>query len=249
MIERRIIKIDEDKCNGCGLCVSACHEGAIKLIDNKAKLIRDDYCDGLGDCLPSCPVGAISFENRLAKEYDEIAVKKNMEENKKKMNKGDSGCQGGGCPSKMAKLIIKDVDNSQDSDKVKNEVDKVESKSMLRQWPVQINLVPANAQYFDGANLLISADCCAYSYANFHNEFMKNKITLIGCPKLDDCDYSQKLTQILTQNNIKSVTVVKMSVPCCQGIKNAVVKALQNSGKIIPWQVYTITTDGQLLEE
>lgn len=197
---RKIIHIDEEKCNGCGLCAAACHEGAIGMAGGKAKLLRDDYCDGLGDCLPTCPTGAISFVEREAAAYDKEAVEANMR------------------------------------------------KMGLMQWPVQIKLVPINEPYFENANLLIAADCTAYAYGNFHREFMKNKITLIGCPKLDEGDYSEKLTQIIAQNNIKSVTVIRMEVPCCGGIENAVKKALQNSGKFIPWQVVTISTDGKILD-
>ena len=190
---RKIIKIDEDKCNGCGLCASACHEGAIAIVNKKAKLLRDDYCDGLGNCLPVCPTGAISFEEREAKAYNE-------------------------------------------------------NNARLSQWPVQIKLVPVNAPYFNNANLLVAADCTAYAYGNFHNEFIKNKITIIGCPKLDNTDYTEKLNDIIKSNNIKSVTVVRMEVPCCGGIEIAVKNALQNSGKFIPWSVVIISTDGQILD-
>lgn len=207
---RKIIHIDEEKCNGCGLCAAACHEGAIGMAGGKAKLLRDDYCDGLGDCLPTCPTGAISFVEREAAAYDKEAVEANM----RKAETESSG----------------------------------ETKTQLMQWPVQIKLVPINAPYFENANLLIAADCTAYAYGNFHREFMKNKITLIGCPKLDEGDYSEKLTQIIAQNNTKSVTVIRMEVPCCGGIENAVKKALQNSGKFIPWQVVTISTDGKILD-
>lgn len=207
---RKIIHIDEEKCNGCGLCAAACHEGAIGMVGGKAKLLRDDYCDGLGDCLPTCPTGAISFVEREAAAYDKEAVEANM-------RKAETESAG-------------------------------ETKTQLMQWPVQIKLVPINAPYFENANLLIAADCTAYAYGNFHREFMKNKITLIGCPKLDEGDYSEKLTQIIAQNNIKSVTVIRMEVPCCGGIENAVKKALQNSGKFIPWQVVTISTDGKILD-
>lgn len=230
---RKIIRIDEEECNGCGLCVSACHEGAIGMVDGKAKLLRDDYCDGLGDCLPVCPTNAISFEEREAAEYDEEAVKKNMS------NTDPLPC---GCPGTRSKAINRSVSN--ENEHVKTEG----AKTQLNQWPVQIKLVPPNAPYFDNANLLVAADCSAYSYGNFHNEFMKNKITLIGCPKLDEGDYSGKLTAILKMNNIKSVTVVRMEVPCCGGIENAVKTALQNSGKLIQWQVITISTDGKILE-
>jgi NAD-dependent dihydropyrimidine dehydrogenase PreA subunit len=233
---RKIIKIDEEKCNGCGLCKTACHEGAIDIIDGKAKLIRDDYCDGLGNCLPACPVGAISFETREALEYNEEEVLKNMN---KHMDKPiDLPC---GCPGTHSKKIIKE-------ERPVEEKTEVKLTSELNQWPIQIRLVPVNAPYFDGSDILIAADCTAYAYANFHKEFMKNKITLIGCPKLDDVDYSEKLTEILKYNNIKSVTVVKMEVPCCTGLLNAVIEALKKSEKMIPWQVKTIGIDGNIVE-
>ena len=197
---RRIIQIDEEKCNGCGACATACHEGAIGMVDGKAKLLRDDYCDGLGDCLPTCPTGAITFVEREAAAYDEVAVKAAQA-----------------------------------------------SQGKLTHWPVQIKLAPVNAPYFDGADLLIAADCTAYAYGNFHNRFMKNKITLIGCPKLDSIDYSEKLAEIIRQNDIKSVTVVRMEVPCCGGIENAVKNALRNSGKFIPWNVVVVSIDGKIL--
>lgn len=227
---RQIIKIDGHKCNGCGLCVSACHEGAIGMVDGKAALLRDDYCDGLGNCLPVCPTGAITFEERDALPYDETEVKQNMEQKEK------LPC---GCPGTNAKAIIRELSPIQTAQ---------ETPSMLNQWPVQIKLVPVNAPYFENANLLVSADCAAYAYGNFHNEFMRNRVTIIGCPKLDEGDYSQKLGDIIKCNNIKSVTVVRMEVPCCGGIENAVKTALQNSGKMIPWQVVTISTDGQIVE-
>lgn len=194
---RKIIKIDEEKCNGCGVCANACHEGAIKMIDGKAKLTREDYCDGLGDCLPGCPTGAITFEEREAPAYDQAAV-----------------------------LAAK----------------------KLSQWPVQIKLVPVTAPYYEDANLLIAADCTAYAYGNFHADFIRKHITLIGCPKLDNVDYTEKLTQIIANNNIKSVTIVRMEVPCCGGIEHAVKNALQESGKFIPWNVMTISTDGRILD-
>ncbi|EEA83267.1 4Fe-4S binding domain protein [[Clostridium] nexile DSM 1787] len=205
---RRIIEIDEDKCNGCGACAAACHEGAIGMVDGKAKLLRDDYCDGLGDCLPTCPTGAIRFVEREAAAYDEQAVL----ENQKKA--APAGIQ----PSQLA------------------------------QWPCQIKLVPVNAPYFQGAKLLIAADCTAYAYANVHQEFMRGKVTIIGCPKLDDVDYSEKLTQILENNDIKSVTILRMEVPCCGGLEMAAKKALKESGKFIPWQVVTISIDGKILD-
>lgn len=232
---RQIIKIDQDKCNGCGLCVTACHEGAIDMVNGKAKLLRDDYCDGLGNCLPACPTNAISFEEREAEAYDEEAVKKNMENKKPEK----LAC---GCPGTQSKTLKRNVINE-----VKAETPAT-IQTQLNQWPVQIKLAPPNAPYFNNAGLLIAADCSAYAYGNFHNEFMKNKITLIGCPKLDEGDYSEKLTAILKMNNIKSLTVVRMEVPCCGGIENAVKTALQNSGKLIPWQLITISTDGRILE-
>ena len=201
---RKIIKIDQEKCNGCGACVTACHEGAIEMIDGKAKLTREDYCDGLGDCLPACPMDAITFEEREAPAYDEAAV----------------------LASRKQSVI----------------------NSELMQWPVQIKLLPVRAPYFDEANLLIAADCTAYAYGNFHKEFMHNHITLIGCPKLDGVDYTEKLTEIIKNNHIKSITVVRMEVPCCGGMEYAAKRALQSSGKLIPWQVVTISTDGKILD-
>lgn len=236
-MKRRIIKIDEEKCNGCELCVNACHEGAIGIVNGKAKLLRDDYCDGLGDCLPVCPTNAITFEEREALEYNEAEVKKNMELKKRK----ESGKLPCGCPGSNAKSIKRENNNS-----CKVEASS-EIESNLVQWPVQIKLVPTNAEYFDNADLLIAADCTAYAYGNFHNKFMKNKVTLIGCPKLDEGNYADKLTAILNNNNINSITVVRMQVPCCGGIVNAVVEALKNSGKIIQWQVITISTDGKII--
>ncbi len=234
---RKIIEIDKEKCNGCGLCVSACHEGAIGLVDGKAELLRDDYCDGLGDCLPSCPTGAIAFVEREALEYNEAEVQKNMEAKQKQPEKLPCGC-----PGTNAKAIVREaVPEARTAS--------VQCASQLNQWPVQIKLVPVNAPYFDGANLLVAADCTAYAYADFHREFMRNKITLIGCPKLDEGDYTEKLTAILAGNNIKNVTVLRMEVPCCGGIENAVKRALQNSGKMLPWQVVTISTDGRILDD
>lgn len=232
---RQIIKIDEEKCNGCGLCAKACHEGAIGMVNGKAKLLRDDYCDGLGNCLPACPTEAISFVEREAAEYDEEAVK----ENQLKKQAEKLPC---GCPGTQSKEFHRE--NKQNVFYT-NEYD---TQSQLSQWPVQIKLVPVNAPYFADANLLVAADCSAYAYGNFHEKFIKNRVTLIGCPKLDEGDYSEKLTAIIKNNNIKSVTVVRMEVPCCGGIENAVKSALQNSGKFIPWQVVTISTDGRILE-
>lgn len=230
---RKIIKIDEEKCNGCGACAAACHEGAIKMIDGKAKLTREDYCDGLGDCLPACPTNAISFEEREAPAYNEAAVLASKQEKQG----GTLPC---GCPGTQSKTIRREDTSSVFS--------AAPITSQLRQWPVQIKLVPANAPYFENANLLVAADCTAYAYGNFHNEFIRNHITLIGCPKLDEGDYAEKLTQIIANNNIKSVTIVRMEVPCCGGIENAVKRALQASGKFIPWRVVTISTDGKILD-
>ena len=231
---RKIIEINEEKCNGCGLCASACHEGAIGMVDGKAKLLRDDYCDGLGNCLPVCPTGAITFVEREAAPYDEAAVQANMQS---KAAQKPLAC---GCPGSQARAI----------ERAAEPVPAVSApmQSQLRQWPVQIKLVPVNAPYFDGAHLLVAADCTAYAYANFHQDFIRNKVTLIGCPKLDEGDYSEKLTEIIRLNNIKSVTVVRMEVPCCGGIEHAVRTALQASGKFLPWQVVVVSTDGRILE-
>lgn len=236
---RKIIHIDEEKCNGCGLCAKACHEGAIKMIDGKAKLTRDDYCDGLGDCLPVCPTDAIGFVEREAAEYDEAAVLAN----KKKKEDILAKILPCGCPGSNSKQITRQAENT--SCETATPATNV---SQLNQWPVQIKLAPPKASYFDNANLLIAADCAAYAYGNFHNEFIKNRVTLIGCPKLDSVDYAVKLTDIIKNNNIKSVTIVKMEVPCCGGLEIAAKKALQDSGKFIPWQIVTISTDGRILD-
>lgn len=229
---RKIIKIDETKCNGCGACASACHEGAIEMVNGKATLMREDYCDGLGDCLPACPTNAITFEEREAPAYNEEAVK----QAKLRKQEGTLPC---GCPGTQAKAILhNDACTPEEAKPI---------ISRLSQWPVQIKLLPVNAPYFNGANLLIAADCTAYAYGNFHNEFIKNRITLIGCPKLDEGDYAEKLTQIIANNDIKSITIVRMEVPCCGGIENAVKRALQASGKLLPWQVVTISTNGRII--
>lgn len=229
---RKIIQIDEEKCNGCGACAQACHEGAIGMVNGKAKLLRDDYCDGLGDCLPSCPTGAITFVEREADAYDEKAVL----ENKKKQSKHTHS----GCPGSQ----IHRMQHSQDI--VSSNPEK--AISQLGQWPCQLKLVPVNAPYFDNVKLLIAADCTAFAYANMHQEFMCGKITLVGCPKLDSIDYSEKLTEIIQNNNIQNVTIVRMEVPCCGGLELAAKKALQDSGKFIPWQVVTISVDGKILD-
>ncbi len=223
---RKIIHIDEEKCNGCGACAAACHEGAIEMVDGKARLTREDYCDGLGDCLPACPTEAISFETREAPAYDHAAV------TAAKQKSAPLPC---GCPGTNAKTIHRDPCVAP-------------AASQLTQWPVQIKLVPVNAPYLNGAKLLIAADCTAYAYGNFHDAFIRSHVTLIGCPKLDEGDYAEKLTQIISGNDIKSVTIVRMEVPCCGGIENAVKQALQESGKFIPWNVVTISTDGRILE-
>lgn len=229
---RKIIRIDEETCNGCGACASACHEGAIEMINGKAVLTREDYCDGLGDCLPACPVDAISFEEREAPAYNEEAVKKAQAEKKKSR----LPC---GCPGTKAKAIRRESASPQRT---------TDTPSFLSQWPCQIKLVPVNAPYFENANLLVAADCTAYAYGNFHYDFIRNHITLIGCPKLDEGDYTEKLTQIIKNNNIKSVKIVRMEVPCCGGLEIAVKNAIRSSGKFLPWQVVTITTDGKILE-
>lgn len=226
---RRIIQIDEDKCNGCGACAKACHEGAIGMVDGKAKLLRDDYCDGLGDCLPTCPTGAIRFVEREAAAYDEAAVL---------AAKGNKVCPTGGCPGQAAKAMQRQAAPVSEEAPV----------SQLRQWPVQIKLAPIRAPWLDGAKLLIAADCTAYAYGDFHREFMQDRVTLVGCPKLDGVDYAVKLTEILKNNDIRSVTVARMEVPCCGGIEMAVKRAVQESGKLLPWSVVTISTDGRILD-
>lgn len=225
---RRIITIDEEKCNGCGLCADACHEGAIGIVDGKAKLLREDYCDGLGDCLPACPMNAISFEEREAPAYNEAAV---LAAKKAKEAPLPCGCPGSACQSIQHSAPAGDV----------------YVPSELTNFPVQIKLMPPNAPYFDGADLLIAADCTAYSYGNFHRDFIRNRVTLIGCPKLDAVDYAEKLTQIFKYNNIRSITVTRMTVPCCGGLSHAVKTALENSGKNISLHIVTISPDGRII--
>lgn len=224
---RRIIKIDEEKCNGCGACAIACHEGAIKIINNKAKLTREDYCDGLGDCLPACPENAIAFEEREALEYDEAAVLK---------AKAELSCS---CQGSKEKVFNRSVINNNNAN--------INLSSQLKQWPVQIKLSSINATYYNNSSLLIAADCTAYAYASFHNDFIKGNVVLIGCPKLDNIDYTEKLTHIIKNNNIKDIKVVKMEVPCCNGIERVVRNAIINSNKNIACKVYTISTDGRII--
>ena len=289
---RRVINIDEDKCNGCGICVNACHEGAIGLVDGKAKLMRDDYCDGLGDCLPTCPTGAITFVEREAVPYNEAAVMENKKRtqqannndgNNNNNNNGgnnnigssNSNNNGGnnntvssnnnidnsgqatahvhsGCPgSMMRSLRNRNINDSvSENDGITgNQAMPCAIQSRLENWPVQIKLAPVNAPYFKNAKLLIAADCAAYAYAGFHAKFIKDKITLIGCPKLDSTDYSDKLSEILRYNDIKSITVVRMEVPCCGGLAHAAMEALRKSKKMIPWNVVTISLDGRIIDE
>jgi ferredoxin len=243
IMKRKIVNIDESKCNGCGLCINACHEGALQLVDGKAKLISDSYCDGLGACLPDCPVGAITIEEREAAAFDEAAVQDKITASKAQPVFPEKlEC---GCPGTLARTIEKK--SVADPSPASQEAIRMESQ--LQQWPCQIQLVPVGAPYFDNAHLLVAADCTAYAYANIHRDFMRNKITIIGCPKLDEADYVEKLTAILNAHELKSITVLRMEVPCCGGIAHAVKQALINSGKMIPWNVVTISTDGKVLKD
>lgn len=237
---RKIIRIDHERCNGCGACAKACHEGAIEIINGKAELVREHFCDGLGDCLPECPTGAISFEEREAPAYDEKAVKEAQE---KAFVKNQAASKHMGCPGAKSMQIRRPAEPGTGTP-----APNPGQMSALRNWPVQIKLAPVSAPYFNGAKLLIAADCTAYAYASFHQDFIRNKLTLIGCPKLDQVDYSEKLTAIIQGNDIQSVTIVRMEVPCCGGLEMAAKKALQNSGKFIPWQVVTISIDGKIIE-
>ena len=246
---RRIIQIDEEKCNGCGACAAACHESAIGMVDGKAKLLRDDYCDGLGDCLPACPTGAITFVEREAAAYDEVAVfanqKKAMQEKmNQKIAQGHAASlhASGGCPGSRMRQMKRETSET--------EIPAAATKpqSQLQQWPVQIKLLPVHAPFYEGANLLIAADCTAYAYAKFHDEFLKDRVVLVGCPKLDSTDYAVKLAEIIRQNEVQSITVVRMEVPCCGGLEMAAKRALEASGKRLPWQVITVGTDGTIRE-
>lgn len=248
---RRVIEIDEDACIGCGLCANACHEGAIGMVDGKAKLMRDDYCDGFGDCLPACPVDAIRFVEREALAYDEAAVlaAKKAKETAGKLNSAMNNIKNNtaepcGCPGTRAQSI---THNNGGNGSV-CDISAGEIQSELTQWPVQIQLLPVTAPFYQNANLLIAADCTAYAYGDFHRKFVKNRTVLVGCPKLDDVNYAEKLTAIISENDIKSVTIVRMEVPCCGGLENAAKEALKASGKFIPWQVVTISTDGRILD-
>ena len=248
-MKRKIVEIDAEKCNGCGLCAKACHEGAIAMVDGKAKLVKDDYCDGMGDCLPECPAGAIKIVEREAAAYDENAVAKRKAESQAKPAAAPHGNMpdrhnlgGGGCPGKMARAIKRETEDSSLQPGTPT------LTSQLRQWPVQIKLVPVKAPWFDGAKLLVAADCTAYAYANFHRDLMRGRITIIGCPKLGEGDYTEKLTAILTQNDIKELVIVRMEVPCCGGLERAATNALKASGKFIPWRVVTVAIDGHIID-
>ena len=248
-MKRRIIHIDEEKCNGCGACAEACHEGAIQMVDGVAKLTREDYCDGLGDCLPNCPTGAITFEDREAPAYDEAAVRAAKAQKLTERLHPAGGCPGsrpramtppvGGCPGSAPREMA-----ASQSAPAQGAV-----PSQLRQWPVQIKLAPVNAPWFDGAKLLIAADCTAYAYGSFHSDFIRGRVALVGCPKLDGVDYSEKLGDIIRENDIRDVTIVRMEVPCCGGLEYAAKKAIQDSGKFIPWRVVTISVDGRIIDE
>ena len=245
---RKIVKIDEEKCTGCGLCASACHENAIVMENGKAHLLRDDFCDGFGDCLPACPAGAITIEERESAEYNPAAV----EMRKQILAQQASGVHmahphAGGCPGSAMHTFNRTQNPSQTSESENENAERTTVRSELMQWPVQIKLLPVQAPFYENANLLIAADCTAYAYAAFHRDFIKNHITLVGCPKLDEGDYTEKLTAIISQNNIKSLTIVRMEVPCCGGLERAATEALKASGKFLPWRVVVISRDGEII--
>ena len=245
---RKIVKIDEEKCTGCGLCASACHENAIVMENGKAHLLRDDFCDGFGDCLPACPAGAITIEERESAEYNPAAV----EMRKQILAQQASGApmahpHAGGCPGSAMHTFNRTQNPSQTTESENETAEKTAVRSELMQWPVQIKLLPVQAPFYENANLLIAADCTAYAYATFHRDFIKNHITLVGCPKLDEGDYTEKLTEIISQNNIKSLTIVRMEVPCCGGLERAATEALKASGKFLPWRVVVISRDGEII--
>ena len=245
---RKIVRIDEEKCTGCGLCASACHENAIVMENGKAHLLRDDFCDGFGDCLPACPAGAITIEERESAEYNPAAV----EMRKQILAQQASGApmahsHTGGCPGSAMHTFNRTQNPSQTTESENETAEKTAVRSELMQWPVQIKLLPVQAPFYENANLLIAADCTAYAYAAFHRDFIKNHITLVGCPKLDEGDYTEKLTAIISQNNIKSLTIVRMEVPCCGGLERAATEALKASGKFLPWRVVVISRDGEII--
>ena len=245
---RKIIKIDEEKCNGCGLCANACHEGAIEMVNGKAKLVRENFCDGFGDCLPGCPTGAITFEEREAPEYDETAVKAAKADNSGHHDSCDNGVghqTDHGCPGSQFKMFGQKTDADMPLGPA---AAMAHHPSRLMQWPCQIKLLPTTGDFYNGAKLLIAADCTAYAYANMHDDFMKGRVTMIGCPKLDEGDYTGKLTEIISNNDIRDVTIVRMEVPCCGGLQRAAENALKNSGKFIPWHVVTISRDGRIID-
>ena len=245
---RKIVRIDEEKCTGCGLCASACHENAIVMENGKAHLLRDDFCDGFGDCLPACPAGAITIEERESAEYNPAAV----EMRKQILAQQASGApmahpHAGGCPGSAMHTFNRTQNPSQTSESENENAERTTVRSELMQWPVQIKLLPVQAPFYENANLLIAADCTAYAYAAFHRDFIKNHITLVGCTKLDEGDYTEKLTAIISQNNIKSLTIVRMEVPCCGGLERAATEALKASGKFLPWRVVVISRDGEII--